>query len=96
VKGALNDPLFEQDLSPSGLSTADELRAQMIDLLAQLQDLTLRANFEEPKRGWPAVYHVTRPAEARAEAERKETEEPKSEALEIAKFTNQGAWRSEE
>lgn len=87
MKGAIEDPILDRAVSATGFTTSEELQVQGIETQAALVDLFLRANFEEPKEGWPKRLRIPRPNDEAPEEEQEEVKLPLASASDIVSFT---------
>jgi hypothetical protein len=86
MKGAIEDPTLDRALSATGLTTSEELQAQALDVMNVNLHMFMRANFEEPKGGWPEPPIMPRPNDQ----PKVEKEKPKmASAAEIVQFTEE-------
>lgn len=93
MKGAIEDPVLDRALSPTGLTTSEEMQAQTVEAVLAYTHLWLKANYEEPKSGWPDVPPLLprpRGNELRQPPEVEKEPVPMGTAADVISFTEAG------
>jgi len=86
-KGALEDPSLQRAQSETGFTWQEEITAFNADMVGNLTNLFIRANFEEPSGGWPEPIHVVRPKQP-VKRKREKQKDDTPDWRKLVDFTN--------